>query len=87
MWLSVKIFIEYLHSGYISPCLERLSKSTRQSLSIFSFRRVTRLFLTILQPRCAIRGHIEVEAAMELGEHSQGVDAFIDDLWPNAITR
>ena len=31
--------------------------------------------------------HIQLEAAMELGENTQGLDAFRDDLWPNAITR
>ena len=31
--------------------------------------------------------HSQLEAAMELGENTQGLDAFRDDLWPNAITR
>ena len=30
--------------------------------------------------------HIQLEAALELGENIQSVNAFHNDLWPNAIT-
>ncbi len=37
-----------------------MSRGTHQPLSLFSFSRVRRPFLIVLQPRCAIRGQGEV---------------------------